>query len=132
MSPFRRPGAPRRALALLLGSLTITGACTSWHASEVAPQTVLARERPAAVRVTAHDDHRQVLRGPRIAADTLRGLRGWRGKDSVTVALRDVTRVEVQRVSAAKTAALVVVVGGLIAAVIAVGSMNAGLWYCDC
>ena len=127
MSPFRRPGAPRRALALLLGSLTLTGACTSWHASEVAPETLLARERPSAVRVTAHDDDRHVLRGPRIAADTLRGLRGWEGKDSVAVALRDVTRVEVARVSSGKTAALVVVVGGLIAGIIAMGSMEMGL-----
>lgn len=36
------------------------------------------------------------------------------------------THVEVQRASAAKTAALVVVVGGLIAGVIAMGSMQMG------
>ena len=78
------------------------------------------------MRVTARDDTRQIMRRPRIATDTLLGLRGWRGKDSVAVALPDIARVERQRVSPARTAVLLVVLGGVIAGVVAMGSMQMG------
>ena len=63
------------------------------------------------MRVTTQDSTRYVLHEPRIVTDSLVGRRG---KDSVAVALPDVARVEVQRISPAKTAAVllgVVVIG---------------------
>jgi hypothetical protein len=123
MSPFRRPGTAHRAVALLLLSLVASG-CTTWQTAKVTPQVLLETEKPRHVRVTARDDTRQIMRGPRIATDTLLGLRGWRGKDSVAVDLRSVSRIEVQRVSAVKTTALVVVIGGMIAGLIAMSGME--------
>ena len=127
MSPSRLPRAPRRAIALVLMSL-IAGGCTSWQTAQVTPQVLVETEHPKQVRITAQDDHRQIVRGPRIASDTLRGLRGWQGKDSVAVALRDLTRMEVSRYSPGRTTGLVVgmvvVVGGLIAAFVAMQSID--------
>jgi len=97
----------RRTVALVLIPLVATG-CHSWRTAAVAPRAVIESEHPYVVRVTTQDSARQVLRGPRIVADTLRGARG---NDSVAVALRDVTRMDVERFSAGKTAALVVVLG---------------------
>ena len=125
MSSLHRPGARRRAIALAL--ITLTVGCTSWQTAQVTPQVLLETEKPKSVRVTAHDT-RQMVRGPRIASDTLRGLRGWQGKDSVAVALRDLTRMEVSRYSPGRTTGLVVgmvvVVGGLIAAFVAMQSID--------
>jgi len=126
MSPFRRPGARRRAIALLLMSLSAAG-CTTWQTAKVTPQVLLETEKPKSVRVTAQDDTRQVLRGPRIATDTLRGLRGWNGKDSVAVAVTDIGRIERQRVSPARTVVLLAILGGVIAGAVAMGSMQLGL-----
>lgn len=121
MSSFHHSRARRRAIALLLVALTV--GCTSWQTAQVTPQALLETEKPKSVRVTTHDT-RQMVRGPRIASDTLRGLRGWQGKDTVAIALGDIGRVERRRVSAGRTAALVVFVGGAVAVFVALQSMD--------
>ena len=102
--------------------------CDSWRTAEVEPRAVIESEHPHYVRVTTHDSTRYVLRGPRIVADTLFG----RGDDgSVSVALRDVTRLDVLRFSPAKTAVLVLVVGGVLVGLVMLTmevDFEGGLW----
>jgi hypothetical protein len=112
--------ALRRTIALLLIP-AITTSCHSWRTAEVEPRALVESEHPRDVRVTTQDNTRYVLRGPRIVEDTLRGLRG---NDSVAVALRDVSRVEVQRSSPLKTVAVILGVG--------VVGMGALIWYGFC
>ena len=112
--------ALRRTVALFLIPLVAAG-CYSWRAAEVEPRTLIESEHPTEVRVTTQGTTPYVLLGPHIVADTLLGRRG---KDSVAVALRDVTRVDVRQPQPLKTVGLilgivVIGLGGLVAIAIA-------------
>jgi len=96
----------RRTIALLL--IPAATSCYSWRTAEVEPRPLVEVEHPRTVRVTTQASARYVVRGPRIVADTLLGLRG---NDSIAVALREVARVEVRRVSTPKTAAFILGLG---------------------
>ncbi len=120
-----------RPLALIL--IPLVGlACYNWKAAAVTPQVLMETEHPKAVRLTlaqttdtvfvGTDSAKLVVRGPRtqviqeprITGDTLRGLQD---KDSVAVAVRDVTRVEVRRFNGQAVAlglALMIVVVGAV------------------
>jgi hypothetical protein len=100
-----------RPLAVILIQLVVFG-CYGWKATAVTPQVLVETQHPKVVRVAiaggvdtvsagthsvalvVRASTSQVVEEPRIAADTLRGLYG---RDSVAVALRDITRVEVRR-----------------------------------
>lgn len=116
MSPFSCSIALRRTVALFLIPLVAAG-CYSWRPAEVEPRTLIESEHPTEVRVTTQGATPYVLRGPRIIADTLLGRRG---KDSVAVAWRDVTRIDVRQPQPLKTVGLILGVvviglGGLLA-----------------
>jgi len=101
----------RCPLAIVLTPLIAFG-CTSWQAVAVTPQVLIENEHPKTIRVTragrtdavfagidsakivVHSRTTHEVQWPFIAGDTLRGLSG---RDSFTVALRDITRVQVSR-----------------------------------
>ena len=65
----------RRALAASL-VVALCG-CTTWHLKTgVTPQEVLAQKQWKALRLTTTDGHRQIVRAPRLAGDTVLGTSG--------------------------------------------------------
>jgi hypothetical protein len=95
-------------------------ACTTWRISDIAPQTVVATERPARVRVTRTDGSEVVLRGPSIRADSLYGLQrgvfgGVQGDLSVGIPLTDIRQLAVGRTDLAKSLGLAVVLFAVVA-----------------
>ena len=112
----------RRPLAVVLIPLVALG-CYSWQTAKVTPQVLVETEHPKAVRVTTVDSVQTKVAGPRIAGDTLRGTVvspsawGKTRRDSVAVALRDVTRVEVRRYDSGRTLALIFVSALIVGAV---------------
>lgn len=98
-------GSRRRIVRVLpaLASLALA-ACAVWAPHHLPATRLAAAPAVRTVRVTQVDGTRRVLRRPALVGDSLVGRGG-------AVALRDVRRVEVRRVSAWRTAA--VSAGGL-------------------
>ncbi len=94
---------PRRsALVLALAMLAFTG-CASWHARS-APATGDSTTFAHTIRVTRTDRSVLVLEHARVAGDSLVGdVAGNR----MSIALRDVARVDERKVSALRTSGLV-------------------------
>jgi hypothetical protein len=92
-----------RSLAVLSAVVALTG-CSSYRLvplSNIAPNDQ--------VRVTVRDGHRVELQAVTVAADTLRGLRQRQGHPgSVTIAVANLTKVEVLRMDAGRSVGLVV------------------------
>jgi hypothetical protein len=116
-STFARAG--RLSITLVLGS---AAACSSWHTQAATPSEVLAARRPSSARVTLAGGSTVVVHRPRIAGDT---LTGWPDggehragpthasdpADPIRIPLANIQSIAVRRVSAGKTALLVVGVG---------------------
>jgi hypothetical protein len=125
MCPLQHAHILRRTFALILIPFVALG-CYNWKTAAMTPQVLLETEHPKMVRLslaqaidTVHagtdsaklvvrGDRTQVIQEPRIAADTLRGLQD---KDSVAVAVREITRVEVRRFDGRATAGALGLVG---------------------
>jgi hypothetical protein len=87
-------------------------ALTGCYSYQLAPLAAIQPKNE--VRVTARDGRRVELSGVTVAADTLRGLELRRsGRDTVAVAIADVTKVEVLRHSAGRTVLAVVGVSAI-------------------
>jgi hypothetical protein len=128
-STFARAG--RLSITLVLGSAT---ACSSWHTQAATPSEVLAARRPSSARVTLAGGSTVVVHRPRIAGDT---LTGWPDggehragtthasdpADPIRIPLANILSIAVRRVSAGKTALLVVGVG-LTAALVAAAATS--------
>ena len=123
----RRSGPSRLACVFLVLCLS---ACTTWRLSEMAPQTLVATERPGRIRVTRSDGSELVLRSPSIRADSLYGLQrgvvgGVRGDRSVGIPLTDIRQLAVGRDDLAKSVGLTVLILAVVAGgilVLVVGS----------
>ena len=122
----RSPQRHRALRGLLLLGLAGATACTHWHTEQVAPLTLIDSVAPAKVRLTLRDTAtnagqslqdplhpprvqaaqpvRVVLEAPRIQGDSIAGLGS--AKHPISVALRDVTKVERRTFSWGHTAAL--------------------------
>lgn len=100
----------RLTTLVLMG--TFFQACMSWRAQPVHPGRFSAPDRPTVVRVTLANGAKVVLHYPVIRGDSLIGSRSPGG---ATVLLADISRVEVQRFDAGKTALLAVGIGATVA-----------------
>lgn len=102
--------------------------CTSWRRETLSPVDVVAREQPSEIRVQHTDGRSEVLYGPEIRGDSLRG----RGEGSAmqsdrALALTDVKGVATRHVNVCRTAALPLGVGAVVGVIIGLGSMQGPL-----
>jgi hypothetical protein len=79
-------------LLLVLGPFA-TG-CTDWRGQQVEPAQWIAQTHPAEVRLEQRDGSKVTLRSPTVLGTAIRGLRG---RDTVEVAVADVTGVAAKR-----------------------------------
>lgn len=83
--------------------LTVT-ACSTWSSvGVVGPAAFVESERPVRVRVSRTGERRVVLRDPVVRGDSLVGLADG---ETVRIAVADVGRLEVRRLSFFRTLAL--------------------------
>lgn len=100
---WRRGSSFRLLSALMLVIFTLS--CTTWKKQELAPEQVVATKKPKHVRVIRPDSTKLELWRPRITQDSLIGTVGRADSTAVSgVALTDIKRLEVEGVSAGKTA----------------------------
>jgi hypothetical protein len=119
-----------RAVAIVLIACQLA-ACTSWRLETLSPADVMQQQYPEVVRVERQDGHREVWYRPQINGDSLIGW--WdtaRKTPDRRVPLADIRQVSTSHVSAAKTSALLVVLGGLLAAGIAMATWDGPLGGC--
>lgn len=123
----------QRGAALMLMTVQLSG-CTYWQVKNLPPADVIDRHRPAEIRVQHADGGHEVLYEPAIRGDTLVGYRSWSAtKQDRALALTDVTTVATRRVSAGRTARLVLgvsIVGGIVAALVGMHNMKEGNCWC--
>jgi hypothetical protein len=107
-------------------------ALTGCYSYRLAPLTsIQAKDQ---IRVTARDGGRVQLYDVRVANDTLRGLSIkqrpiWRhGRDSVAVAVADLTKVEVRRLDAARSVAASVLIPALAVGIVVAACLA---WGCE-
>jgi hypothetical protein len=90
------------------------GACVSWKTQPVSPDQVVAK-KPDQVRLTMAGGGKVVVVGPAIVGDSLVGAPAEANPKQIAqriaISLSDIRSVEVQRVNAGKTAALIAGVG---------------------
>jgi hypothetical protein len=91
-----------RILTTLCVAMLLTG-CTGWHTERLSPQDVITAKQPYEVRLTLPDGARVVLQEPRIAADSVVGVRDSR---PTAYPLKNVARLETRRFSVGRTIAL--------------------------
>jgi hypothetical protein len=131
MNHFRLPRPPLRAIALLVVPL-VAGGCYAWQTVKVEPRALIAADHPSKVRVTIHDSARQVLLNPVTAGDTLLGVRESRENGRVAIGLHDITRLEVYRQAPARTAGLLVLAVGTVAAIVVIDNWLEGFCFGSC
>ena len=95
----RIPLARRVIAALLMVLLT---ACHSWEPTTISPQQVILEEAlPSSVRVTLTNEETITLTNPTIRNDSITGIVQYLTGYRRTVAVSDISRVEVRRVNPA-------------------------------
>lgn len=107
-----------RIIAGVLLPIYLTG-CMTWKTQEVSPQQVIAERQPGKMRVTLTNGRQFVLSHPGVSGDTLSGRAAG---DSVSIALADVARTEVPKISAVWTAV------GLTLGLVAVAGVALAVW----
>ena len=108
----RRTISRRTTMSLSLALVLSLVSCAHWRQQWVAPEAVVAEERPDQIRLTRRDGTQLTLRDPAVVRDSLIGTVE---KERRAVALADVDHLSVRRGSALLPAILVplVVVLGL-------------------
>ncbi|HEY7195418.1 MAG TPA: hypothetical protein VH439_16870 [Gemmatimonadales bacterium] len=120
-----------RAVAILVIVCQLTTACTSWRLEKLAPAEVMQQQYPEAVRVERIDGHKEVWYRPQMKGDSLIGW--WdtaRKTPDRRLPLSDIRQVSTSHVDAAKTSGLLIVLGGLLAAGIAMATWDGPLGGC--
>jgi len=103
--PARRAGRSARWLA---AACVLASGCQSWHTQNVpVPQAIEARYSAGAVRITRRDQGVFEMRNPVLVGDSIIGLVG-EPPQRHAIAVADVARVDARKVSATRTAGLVV------------------------
>ena len=111
-----------RQRSLQVGSLLLAlSGCATWHHQALEPRTLIERDQPKVVRVTRTDRSQVVLLHPTVAGDSLRGSSQGR---EYSMPLSDISSVSVERFSPAGFAVGVLVVGGLVALMVAGSSFT--------
>ena len=108
----RRPLTRRVIAALLLVQLT---ACYSWRPTTVSPQTLIPVEQPSEVRVMLTSQETITLTYPTLRNDSISGVVPYLDGYRRAVAVSDISRLEVRRVSTGRTLALVLPLAGVAA-----------------
>ena len=117
-------------LALSAALMVQSIGCSSWRVQPVSPSALIEERHPPKVQVRHADGTRRVLRKPTVEGDSLVSVAGR--KDTVRVALADVSAVAVRKFSPLKTFGLTaLIVGGFfgLACVMACGFGQVGLGY---
>jgi hypothetical protein len=96
--------ASRASLALSLAMALSVVSCAHWRRQWVAPEAVVADERPVQIRVVRKDGTQLTLRDPGVVGDSLIGMVE---KERRAIALTDVDHLSVRRGSALLPAVLV-------------------------
>jgi hypothetical protein len=107
-----RVPVPSALLRLVLSAaITVqTVGCNSWEVQQVSPRAFIEQKRPSKVQVRHADGARLTLHHPSVKGDSL--VSAGR-KDTVRVALADVHRVAVRKLSPLRTFGLTaLIVGG--------------------
>ncbi|MFI5280928.1 MAG: hypothetical protein ACHQU1_10550 [Gemmatimonadales bacterium] len=114
----------RRLIAALL-AMTAAG-CMTWNTALDRPETLLANHQEVMVRLTIHGGDRYVLEHPFFVHDSIGGYHRSKS-DSLRVlfAVRDVTTIEVQRVSPERTVMLLAAAGATAIAIASSGGSSA-------
>jgi hypothetical protein len=108
----------RQFLAGVLLLAQMASGCTSWRVMQVAPQELLVREHPEAIRVQEKGGSTYVLRNPVIDGDSLMGTLKHVSR---RIPLATVDAVAVRKFSTLKTLGLVLGVPALAVAGLAIG-----------
>jgi hypothetical protein len=90
-----------RAIALLV-AVSISG-CVSWRPYEAGPSLAAREHLPTRLRTTRQDSTRVILTAPFVVGDTLYGRVD---RDTVGVPMKEVSKLEWERLSAGRTAGL--------------------------
>jgi hypothetical protein len=101
--------APTRKLSsrgfCMLGMALVVSSCVTWRPYEPGPATSAGKSLPYLLRATRQDSSRIVLTTPFMRADTLYGrLR----RDTVSLPVTEIVRLERERLSLDRTLALVI------------------------
>lgn len=123
---FARHSALRRSVALLLAAILSSG-CVTWQ-SGIGRPDALIYQRPKQVRVALEQGGRVVLNAPWVVRDSLVGYR-WPGIASSRLAfpLRDVKRVEVERLDVARTSVLAIALSATVAVFVVGAAQMSGI-----
>ena len=114
----------QRSVAVMLMTGQLSG-CTGWHVERLSPAEVVERQQPSTIRVESGDGRREVLYEPEVRGDSLIGRRDWSDKQhNRALALTDVKQVATRRVSAGRTAGLVLGIGAIVGVVVGLSSMQ--------
>lgn len=122
-----------RVVALVLIACQLSIACTSWRLETLSPADVMQQQYPEVVRVERVDGDKEVWFRPQMQGDSLIGW--WdtaRKTPDRRAPLSDIRRVSTSHVDAAKTSGLLIMLGGLIAAGIAMATWDGPLAGCWC
>jgi hypothetical protein len=100
-------------------------ACSSWHRTTASAEQLIETERPAEIRVTRRRGPSVVLSNPQVVGDSV--VAGDR--EGVTVAVADVSVLEVRRFSVRRTLGLVALLPAIyvvVGTVLATGLIGPG------
>ena len=115
----------RRSMSALMLLLVYLPACTAWTATTtpLAELTALPNATPS-LRVTTGSQGRLELLGARVIEDSLVGMLPYPSSGRRAVAVPDIRKVEIEKVSAARTASLVAIPAIIILGVMYANSMS--------
>ena len=113
-----------RALVIVLMASYLTG-CMTWRPETLAPAEIINGHQPHYVRVERTDGSREVLYQPEIRADSLWGRVRPESKGADrALALSDIKHLATPHVSPARTSVLLLSLGAVVAAFVALASMQ--------
>ena len=120
-----------RAIAVVLIACQLSVACSSWRLETLSPAEVVTQQEPGEIRVSRANTASEVWYKPTIRGDTLVAWWDIYGKTpDRRVPLADIQAVSTNHFSAAKTIPLVMVLGLLTAAAIAMATWDGPLGGC--
>ena len=120
-----RPGARLQRVVSSVLLVVYSAACTSWHTSQVAPESFLATHHPGKIRLILEDGSRVKLPFPVIRGDSIVGRKGSGAEGGVP--LSRVRAIQARKANPSATAALVVGLGLVAGTFICAAICNVGL-----
>lgn len=113
------------AVALLV-AVAFPTSCTAWHSVPLQPERFSADSSPERARLTMKDGSVMAARHPVLVGDSLVWVNGSRGspRDSTRSAVHagNIRKVETHGYDNPRTIALMVIVGGVVGGLVAIGN----------